>query len=97
MRVSHTRRHTRFLNEWRLHSKSTTEEKLLKPPPGQKPTMPAIGINLREENTPCQPTPRRAALVSARKIMQAIRAIGGMVTKHALCMDPDTLLKSEKY
>ena len=56
-------------------NKYAKEEHLIKPPLGKIPTVPVIAVNIREENPPLQPTPRRAALASARKIMQAIRLI----------------------
>ena len=61
------------------------------------PTVPVMDGNIKEEEPPNQPTPRREALASERKIMQAIRAIGQPVTKHACCMAPDTPLRSVKY
>ena len=39
------------------------------------PIVPFMEVNIREDKSPCQPTPRSAALASARKMMQAIRAI----------------------
>ena len=43
---------------------------LLKSPIVQMPTFSVIEVNLREEKPPRQPTPRIAAMESARKIMQ---------------------------
>ena len=65
--------------------------KLYKPPLGNMPTVPVMTGNVREDKPPCQPTPKRAVLESARKIMQAIQVIGYPVKKYACCMAPDTL------
>ena len=53
--------------------------------------------NVRDEKSPCQPTLRRAAMESVRQIIQAIKVIGQPVQKHAWCIVPSTLRKSQKY
>ena len=51
----------------------------------------------REEHPPHHPTPRRAALASAREAMQAIREMRLLEKiRHAWCMAPDTLQNSVK-
>ena len=97
MRVRPIKKYVRFSDKWRSQNKSKKEKQLLKPPIEQMPTVPVMVVNVREQKTSRQPTPRRAALVSARKILQAIRAIGRPVTKHAWFMSPGTLWKSVKY
>ena len=48
------------------------EENLIKTPLGYTPTETVMAGNVREEKSPIKPTPRRAALASEIKIMQAI-------------------------
>ena len=92
-----TRIRENYSKEWKQQKKSTKTETLLKLQLGQMPTVPVMAGNEREENPPRLPTPRRAALASARHKMQAIRAIGRPEGKHACCMAPGTLRKSAKY
>ena len=73
------------------------EEHLLKLQLGQMPTVSVLSGNIRKDKPPLQPTPRRAVLASARKIMQAILAIVRLVTKNIWCMVPDTLWSSVNY
>ena len=61
------------------------------------PTAPVMVGNERKENTPCLPTPRRAAMASARKKIQATRSIDRPEEKHACCTAPGTLRNSTKY
>ena len=70
---------------------------LLKHPLGNNPTVTFTLGNEMEENPPRLTTPRRAALVSARKKMHAIRVMLRPDLKiHACCMAPDTPLRSVK-
>ena len=50
-----------------------------------------------EEKPPYLPTPRQAALASARQEMQAIQAIFRLEGKYAFCIALGTIRKSEKY
>ena len=58
------------MNSWKFRSKFTNVVILLKVTTAQKPTMEVIKGNILEDNLPLQPTLRRAAPASARKIMQ---------------------------
>ena len=83
--------------EWKLRKKSTKGEHLFKNQLGQMLTVSVMSENEKEDNPPHPPTPRRAALESARQEMQAIRVIGQPEEKNACCMALVTLRKSEKY
>ena len=61
------------------------------------PTVLVLEGNIREENPPHWPTPRRVALESVRQIIQAIQAIVWQVLKYAWCISPVNLHKSTKY
>ena len=76
--------------------KYTKAETLLKTHIGQTPTVPVMAVNEMEEKPPYLPTPRQAALASARQEMQAIQAISRPEEKHAFCMVTGTLQKSVK-
>ena len=80
-----------------MRRKYTKELQILKIPIGHKPTLPVMTGNIKEEKPPRQPTPRRATLESAIKIMQAIREIGQRVQKDACCISLGTLRQSENY
>ena len=71
--------------------KSTKAETLLKIHLGQTPTVPVMAGKERENKPPHLPTPRQAALASARQKIQAIRVIGRPEVNHACCMAPGTL------
>ena len=86
------------LSAWILRSKYMKEGKNLKIPNGQKTTVPVLVGNKMEEEPPCHTSPRRAALKSAREIIQAIWVMIWTVQKiHAWCIDPGTLHNSENF
>ena len=92
-----TRTHVTCFNAWKFQKISTKEEHLLKILSGKKPTVPVLEGSKREEGPPLHPSLRRAALASARGMMQDIQSIIRQVKKrHACCISPGTLPKSAK-
>ena len=77
--------------------KSTNMETLLKLHLGQILPVPVMAGNKRDENPPLLPTPRQAALESARQEMQAIQEIVRPEEKNTCCMAPGNKQKSVKY
>ena len=68
-----------------------------KNPPSEDANRASHGRKRKGGGPPRLPTPRRAALASARQEIQTIQAIGRPEGKHACCMVPDTLRKILKY
>ena len=76
--------------------KNTKLEQLLNLLFGHMPTVTFTAWKEKEDKPLLLPTLWRDALASAKKTMQSIQAIRGYETKHACCMVPGTLQKSEK-